>query len=124
LTWRDVQQGTIALLDDTGHTVEVVLRAVYSAGAGPAIELIEAIPGTTFAGGGALEFHHLGYWSDDLPRDVGALSDSGWDLGCTVLGPNGEPGRFATHRTPSGLGIELLDTAFDRPWLRDLYPPG
>jgi hypothetical protein len=121
LTWRPVMSASLELVDGDGKTESVTSRFAYSAGGPPAIELIQAVPGTIFESSGS-PFHHIGYWADDLVTQSAQLVERGCPLGGTLAGQDGRPSRFALHRAPWGFNVELVDRWFDRPWLRDLLP--
>jgi hypothetical protein len=121
VAWRSVTDGSFPMRGASGAVRELPMRFVYSAGGPPAIELFEAVPDSPFAATPS-GFHHLGYWVEDLPAASGDLERGGWPCLATLAeGP--DPSRFAVHRSPLGFCVELLDQGFDRPWMRDLFPP-
>ena len=61
--------------------------------------------------------HHVGYWVEDLPKEVERLEAAGF--GSFMSGPS-----LAVHRGPGGLLLEPCDLGRDRPFLRDLFPAG
>jgi len=88
----------------------VELRATYSCGTGPLIEVIQAVPGTHWqpvAGGG---LHHLGYWADDIEAESAALSAAGLPLEAAGLGPDDQI-VYVYHYGEGGIRIELVDRA-------------
>lgn len=88
------------------------LLAVYSVDGPPHVELIEEVSGDIW-GTRFLAMNHVGYWSSAFATDVDRLQASGFAAEVRNLGPDGEPGRFAYHRTPSGLWIEVVDRAVE-----------
>jgi hypothetical protein len=121
LTWRQIMSASLELVDGAGNAGPVTSRFVYSAGGPPAIELVQAVPGTIFEPTGN-PFHHIGYWADDLATQSDHLVERGCPLVGTIAGPDGRPSRFAMHGTAWGFNVELVDRWFDRPWLQDLLP--
>lgn len=80
---------------------------------GPAIELIEAPPGSPWwpgDGPAVPGVHHLGFWAQDFAERVGALEAAGAPVEVTLDG-GGEPRLFTYHRTSHGPRIELVDGA-------------
>ena len=77
----------------------------------------QAIPGTPLATPKTGILHHIGYWVDDLPKEVERLEAAGF--GSFMRGPS-----LAIHRGPGGLMLEPCDLGRDRPFLRDLFPAG
>ncbi|HWE70351.1 MAG TPA: VOC family protein [Acidimicrobiales bacterium] len=117
LTWRPVQQTDTTVRDADGVVHPAPVRVTYSAGAAPAVEVFEAIPGTPLDVPVGSPFHHVGVWVDDLAAESARLEAAGWSYfaGTGV-------GRQALYRGPSGLVLELCDATCDRPWLCDLFP--
>lgn len=122
LQWRPISENRVLLTSSDGSTHDVLKRSVCSVGGPPALELLEAIPGTNDEGDGTISFHHFGVWVEDLPGEVARLDAHGWPLRVAALDSSGVPTRVALHDTPHDFCVELLDTSFDRPWLRDLFP--
>jgi Glyoxalase/Bleomycin resistance protein/Dioxygenase superfamily len=77
------------------------------------LELIEAVPDTLWVEqpAPATSVHHLGFWSDDLTGDSERMSSEGLELVMTNPSPDGRPVNGAYHRLPSGVLVELVDTA-------------
>ncbi len=93
---------------------DCTFRFTYSRGAtGPALELIEATPGSPWwpgEGPAVPEIHHLGFWAPDFPERVAALEAGGAPVEVTVRG-GAQPRLFTYHRTVHGPRIELVDGA-------------
>jgi hypothetical protein len=117
--WRPIVEARVPFVGEEGE-VEIDVRTVYSTGGPPAIELIEAVPGSVLAGSGEMSFHHLGVWTEDLERSSGDLTRSGWPCAATVAGADGKPNRFTLQQTPHGFFVELFDVAAAR--YPDLLP--
>jgi hypothetical protein len=99
LKWRRVNEITIG---------DWPIRLVYSTQGPPYVELVEGPPGSPWdSEHGAI--HHLGYWSDDLRRDLGVLAQRGMtvELDGSVHGFG-----IAYLRPPyAGVRMELVDCA-------------
>jgi glyoxalase/bleomycin resistance protein/dioxygenase superfamily protein len=61
--------------------------------------------------------HHIGYWVEDLEAEGERLEEHGWP--CFARAHS-----VKINRGPGGLGLEPCDINRDRPFLRDLFPPG
>jgi catechol 2,3-dioxygenase-like lactoylglutathione lyase family enzyme len=83
------------------------LRFTYS-GQAPHVELVESIPGTLFAASSPY-VHHVGYWSDDIDRDIAALEAAGALLEGRGFWPDGRGPIWAYVTPPNGSRIELVD---------------
>ena len=85
------------------------LQFVYSLGAGPHLELIQAVPGTYYDPKGGGYMRHVGMWADDLAKASEELAARGLPL--EAAGRNGdvEPYAFVFHANDWGLRVELVD---------------
>jgi hypothetical protein len=111
LSWRPVIESTVPLLGPDG-VEDLGIRAVYSAGGAPAIELVESVPGTPLEGnGGSVDFHHLGLWTPELRTASEELDAHGWPCVGTVPDAAMDPSRFTLQRSPHGFYVELFDMA-------------
>jgi catechol 2,3-dioxygenase-like lactoylglutathione lyase family enzyme len=97
-----------------GATV-VELRFAYSLEA-PHLELIQAVPGTTWSVVPGRALHHLGYWVDDLSATCRALEEQGLALEMCGGDDPATPTRFGYHLGPDGLRIEVVDRAVIPDW--------
>ena len=122
LRWREIREELLEVLDEHDQVQRFTTRRTYSVGGPPAIEVIQQLPGTPFAAAHSTAVHHLGFWTDELAAQSVRLSEMGWQRVGTSAGGNGQPARFALHRSPVGTLIELIDSNFDRPWVCDLFP--
>jgi 8-hydroxy-5-deazaflavin:NADPH oxidoreductase len=119
--WRPIVEARVPFVGEGGE-VEIDVRTVYSTGGPPAIELIEAVPGSVLAGAGAgeMSFHHLGVWTEDLEESSTHLTECDWPCVATVAGADGKPNRFTLQQTRHGFFVELFDVAAAR--YPDLLP--
>ena len=117
LDWRPVHEANAILVDEDSREHEVVCKFTFSVGAPFAIEMWEAVPGSPLAPPGDTVLHHVGYWVDDLVAEATRLEDLGWP--CFMRAHS-----IAVHRGPGGIMLEPCDVGRDRPFLRDLFPPG
>jgi Glyoxalase/Bleomycin resistance protein/Dioxygenase superfamily len=122
LTWRPIRELGVTMRDDHGDAHEMDVRVTFSVEGPPAIELIEAIPGTPLAPPGGTAFHHLGYWADDRPAETKRLEGLGWACFGRAEPPEHSVG-ISLHRGPLGMGVEVCDVREERPSLRDMFPP-
>ena len=89
----------------------LTMRLVYSISE-PRLELVGTIPDTLWQPTNT-GVHHLGYWSDDVDRDVDALVASGACLEACSLMPDGSS-LWAFCKAPSGQRIEFVNRALER----------
>lgn len=109
LRWAKVQRTAMGVTV-AGERVSRDISFVYSTDGPPYIELISVSEPPWAAKDG---IHHLGYWTDDLVADLGALLADGYTLAARGRG-------FAYLSSPTGALVELVDTRsipmFDR-WM-------
>ena len=117
VSWRPIHRAETVLRDEHGQEHQVECVFTFSEGGPPSIEMWQAVPGTPLATPGDTWLHHIGYWVDDLPEESERLDGLGWP--CFMNAHS-----VAVHRGPGGLMLEPCDVNRDRPFLRDLYPPG
>ncbi len=115
VAWRPIHERSTTVTDETGAKHDIVCRFTFSASAPFAIEMWQAIPGTPLATPETGILHHIGYWVENLPKEVERLEAAGF--GSFMSGPS-----LAIHRGPGGLMLEPCDLGRDRPFLRDLFP--
>ncbi|MCU1655359.1 MAG: hypothetical protein JWO57_15 [Pseudonocardiales bacterium] len=117
LSWRPIHERMTTVQDGAGRPYDIVCRFTFSTSSPFAIEMWQAIPGTPLATPDSGILHHIGYWVDDLPKEVERLDGNGF--ACFMSGPS-----LAIHSGPGGLMLEPCDVRRDRPFLRDLFPVG
>ena len=117
LGWRPVHEALARLTDEHGVEHEVTCKFTFSEGSPFAIEMWEAVPDSPLAPPGDTVLHHVGYWVDDLKAEGERLEQHGWPCFMTAHS-------VAVHRGPGGILLEPCDVNRDRPFLRDLFPPG
>lgn len=104
--WGEARDLSFDACDGDGTTLVVALRVVLSA-TEPGLELIEEPPGTPWVRNTWSNLHHIAFGS----LDVGAASDALSAAHCPLLialgGMGGSPRRFAYHRDPLGITIEV-----------------
>src|SRR5258706_9439846 len=93
LTWRPVHERTATVTDESGAHHDIVCRFTFSDGGPFAIEMWQAIPGTPLATPETGILHHIGYWVEDLAKEVDRLEGLGF--GSFMSGPS-----LAIHRGP------------------------
>lgn len=89
---------------------EFDLRFVYSLGAGPHLELIQAVPGTYYDPRGNGYMRHVGMWADDLASASEELAARGLPLEAAGMSGEVEPYAFVFHANEWGLRVELVDS--------------
>jgi hypothetical protein len=87
----------------------------------PRIELVQAIPGTLWQTSDA-GAHHLGYWSDDIDRDIEVLVANGYALDVKSIGHGGKP-YWAYCGKKGGPRIELV-AAMHKPYMAEYFRTG
>jgi len=109
LTWRPTIEAPVPTHDEaTGTTTVVDLRFAYSVQR-PALEVIEAAPGSVWSLSEGSNLHHIGYFTGDVPGDAQRLSAARCPLEvCMDLGDGQRPVGFSYHRV-LGIRIELVD---------------
>jgi hypothetical protein len=112
VTWGPVMHlDTAEYRDADGSDLALPTTICYSVG-DPCLELIEEVPGTVWTRNEHSNLHHIGFWSDDLVTDSGALKAVGCPM--QLCGRAGEtaPSTFAYHRDDQlGVRIEIVDAA-------------
>jgi hypothetical protein len=110
LHWGRAREGTREVWQD-GRVTEVTFRTCFSVDA-PHLELVEEVPGTIWERVAGSAIHHLGFWSDDLRADSLALERAGSALAACGVAPDGStPTRFAYHRDPRNLYVEIVTSS-------------
>ena len=107
-----------------GGLQEIHLKYTYSAEGPQHIELLEGPAGTFWDGTVSPGAHHVGVWADDVQAETDRLVSLGW----TLVGAQQDPGAgagvgmFTYLQPPSGLIVELVDSAvlpFFEQWWAD-----
>ena len=107
LEWAPQQHRQISIWY-RGRQVETDIGFTYSVQGPPHLELLTAKPGTPWEEPG---MHHVGFWSEDLSRDVDASEAAGLELEVTYAVDPPHPVGFAYLTTPDGLRVEYVDAA-------------
>jgi hypothetical protein len=111
LEWRPIIDADVPVHepgDPVGRTLR--LRFAYSVAA-PYLEVIEAVPDSAWALSEGSNLHHLGFWSDDVPRDADRFEQARCPLEVCLTGPDDRwPVGFSYHRG-NGVRLELVDRA-------------
>lgn len=93
LAWGPILDVMTPVRDAEGRDAEVRSRVCFSTEA-PRFELITETPGTPWVCNEFSNIHHVGFYSDDVPGDSGALS--------TARCPFEFGSRFDTETPPDG----------------------
>ena len=106
--WGPIVENEIEIRDGEGHDLIVPNRICYST-APPYLELIQEVPGTPWVCNDHSNLHHIGYFSDALVTDSGALTAAACPL--ELLDGHGDapPSTFTYHRDPLGVRIEYVN---------------
>ena len=99
---------------------EIRMHITYSMDE-PRLEIIEAVPGTLWEPADS-GLHHLGFWSDDVDRDVTQLLAAGMALDATGVFPDGST-MWAYCSAPGRPRTELVSSAM-RPGLTEWFTRG
>jgi catechol 2,3-dioxygenase-like lactoylglutathione lyase family enzyme len=123
VTWGPVLHlDDVAYRDGSGWDLLLPTTFCYSLGQ-PALELIEAVPGTVWERNEHSNLHHIGIWSDDLVGDGAVLTGAGCPLQLAGRDGDAAPASFAYHRDDVlGVRIELVDAAL-RETMAFLFEP-
>ena len=87
--------------------VTIPLRFAYSMNE-PRLEVLQAVPGTLWTPSDS-GIHHLGYWSDDVNRDVEALVATGLDVEAKAPLPDGSA-LWAYCKAVAGPRVEVVSS--------------
>ena len=90
--------------------VTVPIRFVYSMSE-PRLEVLQAVAGTVWTPSTS-GVHHLGYWSDDVNRDMETLVGHGMTIEVKAPLPNGST-LWAYCRGESGPRVELVSRTLE-----------
>ncbi len=127
-TTLGVRWGPVMRLDATdyrdgaGKDLALPTTMCYSVG-DPCLELIEEVPGSVWVRNEHSNFHHIGYWSDQLVGDSAGLSSGGCPLQLCGRSGADAPVSFAYHRDEVlGVRIELVDASM-REMMAFLFQP-
>jgi hypothetical protein len=115
--WRPLHTAEVRFTDEDAEEHELEVTYTFSEGGPPSIEIWQAIPDTPMGQHGDTWLHHIGYWVEDLDAEGERLAQHGWP--CFTRAHN-----VRMHRGPGGILLEPCDVNRDRPFCRDLFPPG
>lgn len=111
LDWTPIQEAPLVLRTAAGDE-QVDLRFVFSTGAPPYLELLQARPNGYYAESQGDHIHHVGRWVADLPAASRELEAAGLPLEAAGVDSAGNcPATFCFHRGAHGLRVELADQA-------------
>jgi hypothetical protein len=108
IEWGPVAENDIEIRDGDGNDLVVPNRICYSTQP-PYLELIQEVPGTPWVCNEHSNLHHIGFFSDALVADSGALTVAMCPL--ELLDGHGDapPSTFTYHRDPCGVRIEFVN---------------
>jgi hypothetical protein len=118
--WCEIMSWPLAFQTPGGEMI-VHGRWVYSMSE-PRLELVEAVPGTIWTTS-ASGVHHLGYWSNDIDRDIAMLIGSGAALEAKAVGRDGTTQWAYCARPAIGPRIELINV-MGKPWMTNIFATG
>lgn len=114
VTWAEARENPAQTLWTPEHGLQQLhLKYVYSAEGPQHIELLEGPAGSFWDGREDSGAHHVGLWVDSVTNETDALVAAGW----TLVGAQRDPGDgggygvFSYVQPPSGLIVELVDSA-------------
>lgn len=114
VTWAERRENPAQTLWSPEHGLQQLhLKYVYSAEGPQHIELLEGPAGSFWDGRQDSGAHHVGVWADSVTAETEALVAAGWKLVGAQRDPSdgGGYGVFSYVRPPSGLIVELVDSA-------------
>ena len=109
-------RGVTARLED--REVDARFRYSYSCDGPHHLELIEPEDAELFSAGPTMAFHHFGFWSDDLDRDVQAAAAAGMPVEVEFIDQASGRRKVTYHRNPAGLLVELVPASSRARWER------
>lgn len=123
VTWGPVMRlDKVDYRDGNGKDIALPTTMCYSVG-DPCLELIEELPGSVWVRNEHSNFHHIGYWSDELVDDSAGLSSAGCPLQLCGRSGGEAPVSFAYHRDEVlGVRFELVDATM-RDTMAFLFQP-
>jgi lactoylglutathione lyase len=107
--WCDEYAGEVAV-ETVGGEIEVPIRFAYSMSE-PRLELVQAVAGTVWVPASS-GIHHLGYWSDDVERDLATLAGQGLQVEVRAISGRSRT-QWAYCKGTVGPRIELVDGALE-----------
>jgi catechol 2,3-dioxygenase-like lactoylglutathione lyase family enzyme len=106
--WGPVVENDIEIRDGDGNDLVVPNRICYSTQP-PYLELIQEVAGTPWVCNEHSNLHHIGFFSDALVADSGALTAATCPLELIDGHGDAPPSTFTYHRDPLGVRIELVN---------------
>ncbi len=106
--WGPIVENDIEIRDGDGNDLVVPNRICYSTEP-PYLELIQEVPGTPWVCNEHSNLHHIGFFTDALVADSGALTAVMCPL--ELLDGHGAapPSTFTYHRDPLGVRVEFVN---------------
>jgi hypothetical protein len=105
LTWNPLREARLPLITPDGPQ-ELTVGST-TADTVPKVTLFQPLAGTALQPAPDNAWHHVAFWSVDLPGDVARLEQHGYVLELAIRGEAGEPSRFAILRSPEGTRVGL-----------------
>ncbi len=110
LDWAPLQERDQQVFRGTGEPCTEHIRFTYSRQGTPHLELIESRERRLWSPGAPGQLHHVGAFSEDLPRQSALLVEQGAML--EMAGGDGSaPAGFAYHLLPGPMRVELVEAA-------------
>jgi catechol 2,3-dioxygenase-like lactoylglutathione lyase family enzyme len=116
--WCEQYAGDQVVETPAGETT-IPLRFAYSMNE-PRLEVLQAIPGTLWTPSDS-GIHHLGYWSDDVDRDIQTLVDTGHEVEARAPLPDGSA--LWAYCKAAGPRIEVVSSLI-RPVMTQWFETG
>jgi len=107
--WTPPKEHALPILVGDEH-LTARFRYVYSADGPHHLELIQPLEPGYLRTSGAMTFHHLGFWVDDLTVSIAAAPDAGLSLECTFLEDDGSA-KVAYLLDDAGTRYEMVPRA-------------
>jgi catechol 2,3-dioxygenase-like lactoylglutathione lyase family enzyme len=113
VTWCSLQDRSQSVWTPQTGEVSIPLRFTYSQQGPQHLELLQGAPGSIWDGSSAPGIHHTGVWVDDVAGETKALIAKGWKLAAAGASPENGYGNFTYVVPPSGLIVELVNSAIE-----------
>ncbi len=108
IEWGAILENDVDVRDGDGNDLVVPNRICYSTEP-PYLELIQEVSGTPWVCNEHSNLHHIAFWSDALVADSDHFSGLVCPLELRDDHGDALPSRFAYHRDPLGVRVELVN---------------
>lgn len=115
--WTAPRETSGMSAQSSGRSVPARFRYAYSCEGPHHLELIQPLDAEVFEIDFDITFHHFGFWTDDLERDVHSAVYAGLPLEVAFIDDSTGNTKVTYHRDPqSGLRYELVPASTRSTW--------